>query len=278
LAGLNKRLATVQMPPVLADFAAAIKGKRNLASMRDAVATLLAQKKIEANEIADKIDANLKTLDAEVRKTNVDYSHLFRDYAALVLKAPDDLALVIASRIDAENKRHAAETARILEAEREKIRIEEEARAAVKVKEETIAEERAKKEADAKLLAEAWVSKPEPAPLPATVAPTAAAMGGYTAASPVTDAARTVITVDGPFTSDIQIHRLDTGATMKLGEISTALGFTVTAKFLLSLGFAPARQEKNAKLYRASDFPALCNNIANHVNAVACAHTMRAAA
>jgi hypothetical protein len=39
-----------------------MKGKRNLESMRDAVDTELARVKIEANAIAEGIEANLKTL------------------------------------------------------------------------------------------------------------------------------------------------------------------------------------------------------------------------
>lgn len=57
---------------------------------------------------------------------------------------------------------------------------------------------------------------------------------------------------------------VDTGATMKLGEICNILGFTMTADFLASLGFQ-AKQEKNAKVYRTSQFPAICTSLANHV-------------
>ena len=138
ITGLNKRLATVQMPPIAADFAAAIKSKRNLESMRGAVADLVAQKKVESNEIADKIDANLKTL-----ALHPDYAFLFHDSAALVMKAPDDLALVIKSRI----ANHEESEAKRLAAEREKIRAEEEARAASKLRAEQEAEQ---KERDAK--------------------------------------------------------------------------------------------------------------------------------
>lgn len=168
---LGKRIDTMLMPPIAPDWASAIKGKKLISSIRDACDAELARAKIMANEIADKIDANLKTLDAEVRKTNVDYSHLFRDYATLVLKAPDDLALVISSRIDAENKRHAAETERILEAEREKIRAEEEARAAAKVKAEQEEAERQRFHDIATTTArEVFAPPTEPAPTPETVA------------------------------------------------------------------------------------------------------------
>lgn len=57
------------------------------------------------------------------------------------------------------------------------------------------------------------------------------------------------------------------GAMINLGEINNRLGFSVSADFLEALGFA-ARIEKNAKLYSASDFPAICEEISRHVLAV----------
>lgn len=126
IAGLNKRMGRVQMPAIAADWPTAIKGKRNLESMRGAVADLVAQKKIESNEIADRITINLQALHDGTLLPNADYSFLFSDYAQLILKSPDDLALVIKSRIQdhqiAEEKRLAAE--------REKIRAEETAKLA----------------------------------------------------------------------------------------------------------------------------------------------------
>lgn len=145
IAGLNKRLAKVQMPPIAADFAAAIKSKRNLESMRGAVADLVAAKKIESNEIADRITINLQTLNESVRQPNADYSFLFSDYAVLVMKAPDDLALVIKTRIADEDKRLREQNERILEAEREKMRREEEAKATAKAKAEQDEAERQRK-------------------------------------------------------------------------------------------------------------------------------------
>jgi predicted phage-related endonuclease len=131
IASLNKRLAKVAMPPLPADFATAIKGKRNLAAMRDAVSTLVAAKKIESNELADKIDANLKTL-----ATEAEHHLLFADLATLTMKAPDDLALIIRTRI----ADHTREEEKRAELAREKIRAEEEVKAAAKVKAEQEAE------------------------------------------------------------------------------------------------------------------------------------------
>lgn len=138
---LTKRIG-IPMPDVPADFAAAIKGKKLYSSMRDAVANLIAAKKIESNEIADKIQINLATIESACTQSSTDYHFLFRDYAALVMKAPDDLALVIKTRIEDEAKRQREENERILEAERQKIRAEEEKKAQAKVKAEADEAER----------------------------------------------------------------------------------------------------------------------------------------
>lgn len=56
--------------------------------------------------------------------------------------------------------------------------------------------------------------------------------------------------------------------TVKLGELNVRLGFIVTADFIESLGFT-ATVERNARLYRESDFPRICAAIARHVQGVA---------
>lgn len=114
---LNKRLGKPYMPAAVADFAGAIRGKRTVTSLREAVAVALANAKIAASATADKIDANLKTL----RELAADHAFLFADTAQIVMKDNADLVLLINARI-AEHK--AAEEKR-LEAERERIRQEE---------------------------------------------------------------------------------------------------------------------------------------------------------
>lgn len=113
----------IQVPA--ADFAAAIKGKRTISSLRDAVDTLLAQSKIESNATADLVRANLKVIaDAG------DYSHLFADRAQLVTRETDYVQAIVSARI-AEHK--AAEQKRI-EVERERIREEEQRKAELAAK------------------------------------------------------------------------------------------------------------------------------------------------
>ncbi|GLO24217.1 YqaJ viral recombinase family protein [Pseudomonas putida] len=60
----------------------------------------------------------------------------------------------------------------------------------------------------------------------------------------------------------------DDGRRIKLGDISNTLGFTITADFLASLGFEAVAQERSAKLYRASDFEAICTALIHHIQSV----------
>ena len=114
---LNKSMGKPYMPAIVADWATAIKSKRTVASLQNAVDTLLSQKIVEATGISNRIEWNLTVL----KEDAAGYDFLFRDEAQLVLKNTDDLEAIIKSRI-ADHK--AAEEQR-LEAEREKIRAEE---------------------------------------------------------------------------------------------------------------------------------------------------------
>lgn len=171
IAALNTRLGKPYMPTIEADFAGAMKGKRTIASLRDAVDTLLANKKIESSAIADRIDINLKTL----RELATDHAFLFGDTGTIVLKAPEDLTTLVKLRI----AEHEAEQEKKRAAERERIRLEEEAKAQAKAKaeaerlaeqerERVRAEERAKAQAEAQQNAAAQAAK---AATPGTVAP-----------------------------------------------------------------------------------------------------------
>lgn len=140
-AALNVRLGKPYMPELRTDFANAVKGKKTVESLQNAVDTELARFKIEANAIADKIQANLATLG---ELAGEDYIHLFSDTAQIVLKATDDFTALAKTRI---SEFKASEATR-LEAEREKIRAEEVAKLAavpaivapaVEVKPETVA-------------------------------------------------------------------------------------------------------------------------------------------
>lgn len=99
------------------DFAGAIKGKRTLSSMQDAVDTVLAQAKIAAGESAQHIRAALACLTEET----AEHKHLFPDYRDFIAKPLEDIRALVRGRI-AEHKQREAER---LEQERERIRREE---------------------------------------------------------------------------------------------------------------------------------------------------------
>ena len=140
---MNERIGAAYMPRIEGGFAESIKGLKSLDSMRDKVSVALANAKIEANATADRIDANLKSLEADGQN----WRFLFQDLGAVCTKASDDFAALLAAR---KASHAAAESARI-----EKIRAEEkakaEAAAAAKVAEEARI---AKAEADAKAAAD----------------------------------------------------------------------------------------------------------------------------
>lgn len=237
IASLNTRLGKPYMPAIPADFAGAIKGKRTVESLRDAVNTTLAHAKIQANEIADRIQVNLNTL----RELASDHAFLFADTSVIVLKAPDDLTMLVKSRV-ADHKQAEANR---LEAERERIRAEEAARLE-------------REQAEANRIHQAQqpqqVLKAEPAPVladatdrgPAVIeSPRGGAMGARQAAA-AAPAGET--------------------ATLKLGTIGERLGFTLTEAFVSDvLGIKPSGKDKRAVLYRESDFPRICDALSRHV-------------
>ena len=151
---INADLGMVSMPEIAADFAGAVKGKKTIDSLKNAVDSELANAKIKADSVAREIRANLKTLD----EVEPEYKFLFNDLRTIITKPADDFTNVVKMRV---SEQQQAEAKRI-EAEREKIRAEEQAKA--------------EREAQAKLSAQqAQVTQAEPVPQPAqTSAPATA--------------------------------------------------------------------------------------------------------
>lgn len=86
------------LPPgqLVQDLGAAIKGKKSLASMKDAVDTAVAGFKIAASEQAERVRANVRVLEMEQGSHGV----LFPDRVVLCLtKTPEDLRNLITARI-----------------------------------------------------------------------------------------------------------------------------------------------------------------------------------
>lgn len=135
----------IAVPPTIgASLNEAIKGKRTVASIRDAVDTAVAAAKIAASQKADQVRACVAVM-AEHAKG---HEHLFADRVALCAsRSQDDLRNLITVRV-AEHQ--ARETARI-EAERERIRAEESTKLAAaereRIRQEEIASQRAADEA-----------------------------------------------------------------------------------------------------------------------------------
>ena len=151
---LEAETRPIQLTVARPDFAATIKGKRTIASLRDAVDTALANGKIHADAIAK--DARVKL--AWCKETSEGYGFLFNDISQIISKPMDDFQLVITSRIA---KQKADESARI-EAETARIQAEATAKAeceyAAKIAHEESrirAEEQAKARAEAFGLAQA---------------------------------------------------------------------------------------------------------------------------
>lgn len=96
LAKLSQRIG-LRVIGVTSDFPGVIKGKRSLASIQDAVDTELARAKIAANELADLMESNIKTLRGEAH----DWGFLFPDLGSVAGKSAEDFANLLAARIAA---------------------------------------------------------------------------------------------------------------------------------------------------------------------------------
>ncbi len=107
------------------DFAAAMKGKRNIQSLHDAVEQALASTKIKIGELAAMIHANMIHRE-EDRNT---YQFLFNDILELSRQAPQHYRQIFDGRIT----QHQAEQQRKEDEQRERIRIEEEQKARDKI-------------------------------------------------------------------------------------------------------------------------------------------------
>lgn len=121
VATLETEIAPIRLQLVTPDFAGAMKAKRTLASLHDAVGTTLANAKIAANTQA----ADYRAKQAWCREHAATYGFLFMDMANIIGKPMEDFQLVITTRI-ADHKR--AEEAKA-EAERARIREEERVKA-----------------------------------------------------------------------------------------------------------------------------------------------------
>lgn len=266
IASLNERIGKPYMNLVIADFAAAIKGMRSFDSMRDAVTTALANAKIAANEQADRIERNLRTL----RERADGYQTLFHDTAQLVLKAPDDLAAVITARIaehkEAEEKKIAAAKEQAIADERRRAEAEQ----AAKDKAAAEEAERIRQFNEQQVAAAQQADNEERARLEAEKAKMESEQPSQAIQAEAQQAAQPKAPAEST-KSD--------GATIKLGDIAARLGFTLTADFIeQTLGIAPAGRQRAAVLFYENDWPRICSGLVAHIQGVRAADHKREAA
>lgn len=263
IATLNAELAPMRLLPVAADFLAAIKGLRSIASMQDALDTTLAAAKIAADAQARVIRLNV----ASFKERAAGFEMLFADLSTLVHKPADDFVVLVDARIsvhkaaEAEKARKAAEAeaARIAEAEA-KARAEEAARFEAEQRRKD--EEAAAQRAATLKAAENLASKLPEAIKAGAIDP---------------DEAATLSEIVANVAAGVVVERAakEEPPTLKLGQINERLGYTVTADLLARLGFV-AHTDRQAKLFRESEFPAICAALAKHTMAVS--HSLTEAA
>ena len=215
------------------DIGSAIKGKKSLTSMRDAIDTAVAAAKIDASQRADRIRANIAVLDSFK-----DHAHLFADRVTLcATKAPEDLRNLATARI-AEHQRREAER---LEAERARIRQEEAAR----IESEHAARNTQREGNDPEPVAVSRAGEPHGLPTPGSLA-------GLENREEV---------IAKPRTSSRRV---------KLGDINASIApLSVTAAGLATLGFTPVGSSGAAKLYAESDLRAIYSAMSAAINRVA---------
>lgn len=200
------------------ELGAAIKGKRTISSITDAVDAAVAQAKIEASQRADAIRVNVAIL-----QEHADWLHIIPGPVQLVhTKQPDDLRNLLSTRV-AEYKRQLDQDAKeeLAKQEAERIRAEEQAKA-----------ERA---------AQNFEGITNDA-------------GSIPASRPISQQQQDADSLANP--AEVAASpRSSPSGTIKLGQINDAIGpLSITAAGLAQLGFEPVGKERAAVLYDDADF------------------------
>ena len=153
IAALEAEIKPIRITLAPPNFAEAIKSKRNYASMHDAIQTMLAGAKIEADAQAKDIRTKL----AWCKETSAGFGFLFNDLAQIMGKPMDDFQLLVTTRIN----QHKIDVAAKEEEQRQRMEAEAKAKAEREAAEKIAAEEariradeRAKAEEEAKAHAE----------------------------------------------------------------------------------------------------------------------------
>ena len=235
-------------------FGDAIKGLKSIDSMRDKVSSALANAKIEASSIADRIEENLHRLDGTT-------SFLFPDFAQVCMKSPDDFDALV-------SKRYGDHLAR-QESERTRIRAEEQAKAFAEAKRKAQIEQDAcdvetarqrALEQERVMLAVEQSTKAEKASQEAIAA---------AQQSIATDQTTQTETASPRYATPCEAESVaaptDNGERMSLVNIRDRLGFALSGEFMVGLGFLPVEKHKASQLFRSCDFPAICTALIDHI-------------
>lgn len=226
---LNQRLGANWLPRMAGGFGEVIKGKKSLANMEDAVAVALTNAKHEANQLADRLEANRKHLVQD----GTDWIALFADFATVGAKAEEDFQILAAHRIN----QHKQAEAQRLEAERERIRAEEAAKL------------QAKAVIDAAAATQKEAASEKQEPVAVSTVPVMQACSAQTATEVAAKAEGETLTLG-------QLNTI-------LAPIK------VDAAGLAELGFEARKVEKStAKHYAACDLPAIVQAMIAHLQSV----------
>lgn len=235
VAALEAEIAPLRLVFQTRDFAGAMKNKRTLASLHNAVDTELAAGKIVVDALAKAVRARL-TWFREVADQHV---FLFADLQTVIQKADDDFKLVVNSRIDAHKAKVEAEK----EAERVRVQAAADAEAARKLE----------------------AAKPAPAAEPA---PFDASTTGSSEASMAERPLGVLAPAAGwPFPPKREpAAPASTPPTLRLGHINERIApLSITVEGLRILGFEPAAKDRAAQLYHEADFDHICRALIRHI-------------
>jgi predicted phage-related endonuclease len=239
-------------------IAEGMSGKKSIAGWREGAAQAVADAKIKAGAVVERLQKNLAKYKELV--TEEHHKGLFADLHQLVFKDPEAFAIIVGSKISDWNAKEEKRLAKI--------------------------KEDAKAEAEQKLRDEQAAAAPAPTPAPTaaptaapTTAPTPAPARGYGGGNwlergaPVAPghtvrndlAEDAAVTTPLRLTPDPMPPAATSGeATLGVTALSARLKFTVTGAFLESLGVLPVI-DGNARRYREADFPRICIAIRNHL-------------
>jgi predicted phage-related endonuclease len=231
VATLETEIAPLRLVFQARDFAGAMKNKRTLATLHDAVDTELAAGKIMVDAMAKTLRARL----AWYRDAAAGHEALFADLQTIIQKPDDDFQALVHARIA---KQKADDAAR-LEADRARIAEEERVKA-------ELAAARASTEG-------------------AELSPAAQALNEEEGAMKFNIAhARLAPEAAWPFPTERAAPT--TPPTLRLGQINERIApLSISAEGLRSLGFEPAARDKSAVLFHERDFDNICRALVRHI-------------